>query len=186
MPVQERLFTAQDLADMPNDGRMYELHNGVLVEEDGSKLRHTRLATRIIYLLTAFVEQYRVGGAVTRSDGSYVLSALNPRIPDVAYSIAENLNQQSPDSFIMGAPDLAVEVMSPFNTAEEMQQRAGEFVRAGSRVVWIVNPDTPIMDVYRPDGTRFVAQGDDVLEGHDVLPGLKLTVNQIFAEVQSS
>lgn len=186
MPVQERLYTAQDLADLPDDGRIYELHSGVLIEVAGSKLRQTGIAAEIIFLLKLFIKQHNLGGLVTSSDGTFVLSAYNTRIPDAVYITAENLLQQAPDSFIMGAPDLAVEVMSPSNTAEEMQRRAGEYINVGSRIVWIVDPDTRTVDVYRPDGTRTVAHEDATLDGYDVLPGLSLPVSQIFAEVQSS
>src|SRR5258706_341009 len=103
MAVQDRLYTAQDLADMPDDGKIYELHNGVLIE-----------------------------------------------------------------------------VVSPSNSNLEMQQRAGEYLSAKARLVWIVNPVTRTVDVYRPGGTRTVFSGDDVLDGSDVLPGLGLSLREVF------
>src|SRR5579859_7299086 len=154
MAVQDRLYTAKDLAHMPDDGKIYELHNGVLVEVAGSKLRQTALAAWIIYLLTAFIEQHKLGGLVTDADGSFELSPYNTRIPDVAYITAENAAHQDRDGYGQGAPDLAVEVKSPSNTVIEMQQRAGEYLDAGSRLVWIVDPEARIVDVYVPGGQR--------------------------------
>jgi len=180
MSIQERLFTARDLAMMPDNGRNYELHNGVLIEVAGSESRQTRLAAWIIYLLTALVEEHKLGGAVTSSDGTFVLSAFNTRIPDVAYVTALNLAGQDSDEFMRGAPDHAVEVVSPSNTPEEMQTRAGEYLSAGTRIVWIVYPETRTVDVYLADGQRIVAEGNAVLDGYDVLPGLVLSVSRLF------
>jgi Uma2 family endonuclease len=180
MAVQERLYTAQDLEKMPDDGRVYELHNGVLIEVARSKYRQTRLAAWIVYLLTAFVEEHNLGGAVTGADGTFVLNRYNTRIPDVAYITQQTALNQDEDSFMRGAPDLAVEVVSPSNSPQNMQQRAGEYLAAGAKLVWIVDPDARTVDVYRADGSRTVVSGDGALEGNDVLPGLRLPLTTVF------
>src|SRR5260221_4880252 len=154
MAVQDRLFTAKDLADMPDDGKIYELHNGVLVEVAGSKYRQTRLAAWIIYLLTAHIVQHKLGGSVSGADGTFELNRYNTRIPDVGYITAETAQRQDENSFMKGAPDLAVEVVSPSNKPEEMHQRAGEYLSAGSKLVWIVDAETRTVDVYREGGER--------------------------------
>ena len=180
MAVQDRLYTAQDLADMPDDGKIYELHNGVLIEVAGSNLRQSQLAAWLIYLLFNFIEQHGLGGAVTGADGTAQLNDYNTRIPDVGYISAERLKTQDKNGYIQGAPDLAIEVVSPSNSNLEMQQRAGEYLSAKARLVWIVNPMTRTIDVYRPGGTRTVFSGDDVLDGSDVLPGLGLSLREVF------
>ncbi len=184
MVVQDRLFTTQDLADMPDDGKIYELHNGVLIEMAGSKFQQTTLAAWIIYLLTAFVQENKLGGLVTGADGAAELNKYNTRIPDVGYLTAERVKEQKADSYIQGAPDLAIEVVSESNSAPAMQQRAGEYLAAKARLVWIVNAEKRTIDVYRADGTRSVLRGEDVLEGAEVLPGLALSVNRIFEQLQ--
>jgi Uma2 family endonuclease len=166
---------------MPDDGKIYELHNGVLVEVAGSKYRQTPLAIWIAHLILSFIEQQHLGGAVTGADGAAELNEYNTRIPDVGYITAERAQNQDEDSYLQGAPDLAVEVVSPSNTDLEMQQRAGEYLSAGARLVWIVNPIKQTIDVYRPGGSRTVLGIDGVLDGGDVLPGLALNVQQIFA-----
>ena len=181
MVAQDRLYTARDLAEMPDDGKIYELHNGVLVEVAGSKYRQTRLAAWIIILIGNFLLDRKLGGAVTGADGAAELNEYNTRIPDVGYITAERAQNQPEDSYLQGAPDLAVEVVSPSNTDLEMQQRAGEYLGAGARLVWIVNPIKQTIDVYRPGGARTVLGRDGVLDGGDVLPGLALNVQQIFA-----
>jgi Uma2 family endonuclease len=180
MIAQSRLFTARDLANMPDDGRIYELRNGVLIEVAGSTLRQSRLAAWIIFLLTTFIEERRLGGAITGSDGTFVLSGFNTRIPDAAYITALNLANQDNEAYIRGAPDLAIEVVSPSNTPLEMQTRAVEYLSAGSQIVWIVNPEQRTVDVYLPDGQHLVAQNDATLSGYDVLPGLALSLSRLF------
>jgi Uma2 family endonuclease len=180
MAVQERLYTAQDLENMPDDGKVYELHNGVLIEVAGSKYRQTRLAAWIVYLLTAFVEEHKLGGAVTGADGTFVLNRYNTRIPDVAYITRQTALDQDEDSFMRGAPDLAVEVVSPSNSPQDMQQRAGEYLAAGAKLVWIVDAEHRTIDVYRTDGSRIVVSGDGTLDGDDVLPGLNLPLATVF------
>jgi Uma2 family endonuclease len=180
MAIQDRLYTAHDLANMPDDGKIYELHNGVLVEVAGSKYRQTRLAAWIIYLLTAFIEEHGLGGAVTGADGAAELNEYNTRIPDVGYVTAERAQKQDEDSYLQGAPDLAVEVQSPSNSDPEMQQRAGEYLAAGARLVWIVNAEHRTVDVYFPGGTRLPLRLGDSLDGYDVLPGLSLELTRVF------
>ena len=184
MAVQDRLYTAGDLADMPDDGKLYELHNGVLIEVAGSKYRQTKLAAWIITLLMNFVVENGLGGSVTAPDGAAELNEYNTRIPDVGYVSAEREQKQSEDAFLQGAPDLAVEVVSPSNSPAEMQQRAGEYLGAGARLVWIVNPVTRTIDVYRPGGARTVLGIGNFLDGGDVLPGLMLPVSRLFERVK--
>ena len=62
MSVPDRLYTAQDLADMPDDGKLYELHNGVLIELAGSTYRQSQLASWLAYLILSFIEQQNLGG----------------------------------------------------------------------------------------------------------------------------
>src|SRR5260221_1829581 len=95
MAVQDRLYTVQDLADMPDDGKIYELHNGVLIEVAGSKLRQSQLAAWLIHLLFNFIEQHGLGGAVTGADGTAQLNDYNTRIPDVGYISAERLKRRT-------------------------------------------------------------------------------------------
>src|SRR5258708_13197984 len=137
---------------MPDDGKVYELHNGVLVEVPGSARRQTKLATWLVLLIGNFIMEHHLGGEVSGADGTYVLSRYNTRIPDAAYVSAERAKNQKEDGFYTGAPDLAVEVVSPSNTPREMQERAGEYLDAEARLVWIVNPATKTVHLYLPRG----------------------------------
>ena len=89
---------------------------------------------------------------------------------------------QDKDSYLQGAPDLAIEVVSPSNSDLEMRQRAAEYLLAGALLVWIVNPVTLTIDVYRPHGARTVLTIDDILDGSEVLPGLALPLSKVFKQ----
>ena len=188
MLTQERLYTAKDLADMPDDGKQYELHNGVLIEVAGSKYQQTRLAIWIAYLLTRFIMEHKLGGAITGADGTFELNPYNTRIPDVGYLSAARAAQQDDNRYPVGAPDLAIEVVSPSNSPREMQERAGEYLAAGALLIWIVNAQTQTVDVYQPGGQRDVfslTTDGAVLSGYAVLPGLSLSLNELFAPFES-
>src|SRR5262249_39141959 len=136
------------------------------------------------YLIMQFIEAQKLGGAVSGADGTFELNLYNTRIPDVAYVTAEH-DQQGEDGFYRGAPDLAIEVVSPSNTPDELQQRAGEYLSAETRLIWIVDPETRTVDVYRAGGERIVlTRPDQILDGYDILPGLQLSLERIFERVK--
>lgn len=184
MVVQPRLYTVTDLLNMADDGRIYELHDGELIEVAGSKRRQSALAIWIAYLLMQFIEEHQLGGQITGADGTCALDHYNTRIPDIAY-LSELTVQRQPedDSYILGAPDLAIEVVSESNTPAEMRQRVGAYLRAGARLVWLVYPATRTVDVYRPEEDTLMLKGEDILDGYDVLPDLKLSLNRLFERV---
>ncbi len=183
MAVQDKLLTVQDLENMPDDGKIYELHNGVLIEIPGAVVQQSALAMWLGHLIMTFTEQHGLGGGVTGPDGTSTLNEFNTRIPDVAYISEERRQRQEKTKYLQGAPDLAVEVVSPSNSAPQMQQRAGEYLSAGSRLVWIVNAEKRTVDVYRAHGERTVLGMDGVLDGGDVLPGLSLPIRRVFERI---
>jgi Uma2 family endonuclease len=178
------LYTAEDLQDLPDDGNVYELHNGVLVEVAGSKYVQTVLAAWIVYLLFSFIEQNNIGGQVTGADGAYILNRYNTRIPDVAYISADTAQKQSSGAYLSGAPDLAIEVVSDTNTPSELNQRVGAYLAAGTRLVWLVYPDTRTVTVYASDQQMLTLAEGQTLDGGDVLPALKLPISKIFERVK--
>src|SRR5579859_4017647 len=108
MATQTRLYTADEFLNMPDDGKIYELHNGIVVEVAGSKNVQTILAVWIAHLLLSFIEASKLGGWVSGADGTYVLDRYNTRIPDVAYITQESVARQQRGDYLRGAPDLVV------------------------------------------------------------------------------
>jgi Uma2 family endonuclease len=185
MAVQDKLYTATDLEKMPDDGKIYELHDGELIEVAGSKRLQALIAAWIVYLLTQFVESSGLGGQVSGADGACILDRYNTRIPDVAYFSEEALlRQPAENSFFQGAPDLVVEVVSDSNTTSKLRQRVGAYLRSGARLVSLVYPETRTVEIYQPEKTTLSHQGNEILDGGDVLPGFKLPVSKLFERVK--
>jgi Uma2 family endonuclease len=106
------------------------------------------------------------------------------RLPDVTFvSWKQFPSRKIPKNPILrGHPDLAVEVLSKSNTRQEMKRTLKEYFKAGTQLVWIVDPPTKTVAVYNSPTTRRVVKLKDSLDGGDVLPGFKLPLSRIFRE----
>jgi Uma2 family endonuclease len=174
--------TEKDVTDIQaREDRLYELVDGVLVEK-AMGFRESHLAGVIIRFLGAFVADNDLG-VVTAPDGTVRLAPGLVRIPDVAFVSWDRLpNRVIPDEPIPDlAPDLAVEVLSESNTAEEMERKLKDYFFAGVRLVWLIDPEKRIADVYTaPDQSVRLDEGQS-LNGGDVLPGFTLPLTELFA-----
>lgn len=173
--------TAADFLAMGDDGR-HELVEGELRERVSPNFAHFRLTGRLDREVGGFVDQHELG--VFGPELS-VLFATDPDtvlIPDLAFVRADRVPPEDRQTGLAKlVPDLVVEVLSPDNTALEMDEKIRIYLRAGVRLVWIVNPKSRSVTVYSADGTvRSVLPGG-VLDGGDVLPGFALPVDRIFA-----
>ena len=187
MAVQDRLYTVQDIAHFPNHkDEILELHNGVVTAVPSPNLTHSALSAWFAHLLWAFIVDRKLGGYITGADCVVELNRYNTRIPDMAYLSPTILQCQNGNSFIKGGPDLVMEITLPPLTPDAMQQRVGEFLSAGTRLVWIVNRHTRTVDVYRKDGERTVVSGSGMLEGYEVLPGFKVSLETVFNPFQNT
>jgi Uma2 family endonuclease len=159
----------------------FELVHGTLVEK-AMGVKESFLAAWIIFRLQEYLQGNDLGG-VTGPDGTLKLQEHLVRIPDVGFLLWENV---PPDDELPPipelAPDLAVEVISPSNTAKEMAKKRREYFRAGTRLVWHVYPLRKEVEVYTSPA-RFRTLGlADSLDGGDLLPGFQLPLTDLFAE----
>jgi len=182
--------TADVLLTMPDDGYVYEVVEGVLVRMAGSGNRATRLALRLGGRLGAYADE-RSLGVTTGADGVYVFpSAETGLIPDVGYYRAERLSLiMDEDKPIPFAPDLAVEVASPSQDSDDMAAKARVYLRAGTRLVWVVWPQSGHIDIWRAavvTGPMAVLRRSDSFEGEDVVPGFSYRVEDLFADPRRS
>jgi Uma2 family endonuclease len=174
--------TEQDVIDIEaQESRLYELVDGILVEKTVG-IYESYLAARLIHLLAGFVERHRLG-IVVGADGMMRLAPGLVRIPDTSFVSWDQLpGRRVPRVPIADlAPDLAVEVISPGNTAREMEQKLQEYLAAGVRLVWYVLPEP--REVHAHTAERHdVLTLDQELSGGDVLPGFVLPLRQLFEE----
>jgi len=170
-------MTGEDLLRMPG-GERCELVRGEIVRRDLPGGRRGECVARLGSILDAFAENTDAG-LVAVSSGFYV--ARHPdtvRGPDVLFTSKERLD---PDTEVQGffevAPDLAVEVISPGDTYAEVMGKVDEYLDAGVRLVWVVDPAWHRITVY--PGGEILSPGD-TLTGGDVLPGFAIPVARVF------
>jgi len=177
-------MSVDDLYAIPDDNLKHELQAGVLVSEPLPGFRHGRVAVRIGRLLDAYV-QGRGIGAVVGCDTGFVL-ARDPdtvRGPDVAFVAKERMASIADEARAFeGAPDFAVEVLSPSNTPATVRAKVADYLAAGARVVWVVDPDPgrETVTVYRSLLAPRSLSRDDELDGEDVVPGFRARVAELF------
>lgn len=177
------LLTLDEFERLPDDECRAELFRGRLVRGPPAGMDHGRLANRIAFLLTGFVDRETLGEVFT-ADTGFVLFQNPPtvRAPDIAFVSRDRLpSPKESIGFGRLAPDLAVEIVSPSNTAIEILEKVEDYLEAGTRLVWVVEPRRRSITVYRSRSEIQLLKGDDTLEGFDVLLGFTLRVAGLFA-----
>lgn len=178
---RERLYSVEEFAALPADGRFYELVEGRIVAMTPADSFHSAVAMRIGRLLDSFIDDSGIG-MVTGEQGGYRLAA-DPdtvRAPDVAFIRAERLSRRI-GAYIDGAPDLVVEVMSPTDSAVELSEKIDAYFAAGTRLLWVVYPRQRRIVVYDAPLQSHILTEADTLDGGEVLPGFSTPVSKIFA-----
>ncbi len=170
--------TGADLVAL-NDRRsgIFELVAGVLVAKPTGKLE-SLLAGAIIALLRAFVIPHDLG-IITAPDGMMRLG------PDIAFIAWDRIpaGPVTEESLAAVVPDLAIAVLSPSHTRSEMARKRREYFAAGVRLVWEVDPRTRTVAIYDPHGSPTLLDVTMNLDGANVLPGFRLPVANLFAEL---
>jgi Uma2 family endonuclease len=179
MSVETKLMTADELLAMPDDGaHRYELVRGELVEMSPAGWNHGVIANRIARHLGNYVEAHNLGETPS-SDTGYVVSR-NPDTvfqPDASFVATPRLLSTS--KFFPGAPDLAIEVISPSDTYSEVRAKVREYLRGGARMVIVIDADEQAATITTPAGSTELTV-DDAISGGDVVPGWSLPLRQLF------
>lgn len=162
------------------DELSYELDEGELVVMTKPRPLHNRIAERLFRALDRYLETHPVGEALI-FEYLFVLAPNIKRAPDVSFLRAERAKQIDPNTDIAGAPDLAVEVVSPSDAVFAMRRKIRQYSAAGAQCVWVVYPETHEVEVWREAGKpQVVLQETDLLEAPDLLPGFSIRVAVLF------
>lgn len=174
--------TAEELLHMPDDGFRYELVKGELIKMAPAGKEHGKLAMRLGWRLAQYVESHGLGEVCAAETGFHLSS--NPdtvRAPDAAFVRQSRVEEAgSVAGFWPGAPDLAVEVISPSDTYSQVQDKALHWLNAGTLMVVVVDPRQQTVTVYRSLTDIVILTTGDELEGKDVVPGWTLPVDELF------
>lgn len=178
-PTVQRL-TAEEFAALPDDGRRTELIRGEVVERTPATFGHGEVTLNVMYALKSYAIEH--GGRAATNDPGIVLER-GPdtvRAPDGAYYAADRVDAPAERGFSAAVPDLVLEVVSPDDRRGEVVAKAGAWLQAGVRVVWVVWPATRQVAVYGPDEVIDVLGVGETLTCEPLLPGFALPVADIF------
>ena|SRR5882762_481062 len=179
MPPSATL-TAHDLERLNLPHKRTELVRGVLVVREPAGYRHGEVAARLSNLLMNHVNAHDLGRVLAAETGFKL--AANPdtvRAPDVAFIARDRVPDPPPAGYAALAPDLVVEVLSPDDRPGEVLAKVADWLSAGTRLVWVVDPARRSARVYRGDGSESFAALDGALDGEDVVPGFACRLSEV-------
>jgi Uma2 family endonuclease len=182
MSTTHTLTTADELFVMPDDGFRYELVRGELRRMPPAGSEHGAVIMNIGTPIHQFVKAHSLGAVFGAKTGFKI--AADPdtvRAPDLAFVRRERIPEGGiPRGFWPGAPDLAVEVVSPGDTYTEVEEKVQDWLDAGTRMVLVVNPRTRTLAVYTSHHDVMRLTESDTLDGGEVLPGFTCRVREFF------
>lgn len=177
-----RLATAEDLLNAPDDGFRYELVKGELIRMPPAGNLHGKRAMSLGWRLAQHVEANDLGVVYAAETG--FLLATDPdtvRGADIAFVSKRRIEEVGEfEGYWPGAPDLAVEVISPGDTYTEVEEKVREYLDAGVKAVWVVNPRRKTVTVHLSLTEITILTEQDVLDGGAVVPGFRCRVGDIF------
>lgn len=183
MAVKGKAMTAEELLRMPDEACRHELIKGDLITMTPAGFGHGAVVLKIAGPLWQHVESRKLGLVLAAETGFRLAS--NPdtvRAPDVSFVRRDRLPEGGlTTAFFAGAPDLAVEVLSPDDRVFDVEQKIADWLAAGASAVWVVNPKSRTIAIHRPDNAPQTLVVPDTLDGGDVVPGFRLPVADIFA-----
>ncbi len=178
--TKRRVWTDAELEALPQNGHKKELLDGNLIMSP-VHANHGSICMRIGALLLDFVQQRKLGEVYDSSTGFRLTGGLLLS-PDVAFVSNARLKQilPAPDKFLQGAPDLAVEVLSPSDRMTQIHRKLEHYFEHGTRLAWLVNLPKQQVHIYTADSIEALTGPNDVLTGGAVLPGFKCKLAKLF------
>jgi len=177
------LMTADDLMRMePEPGNRYELIRGELRRMAAAGGRHGEIGFEAGLRLGMYVREHELGRCYTSDTGFFLMR--DPEVivmPDVAFVRTARLPpEEERDGYMMVVPDLVIEVVSPTDRPDAVQEKVGLYMEAGVPLVWQIRPRERGAGVYRPGRPELVLGEDDTLDGEDVVPGFRLRIADVL------
>jgi Uma2 family endonuclease len=181
--ADKRTWTDEEFMAL-SDGDRYELVNGELITVGNSGMEHGNLGAFLCGLLEIYARRTKLG-ATFDSSTAFTMKTGNKRSPDVSFVVKDRLQglKKLPKGFFQGAPDLAVEIISPSNTFDEIHSKIVEYFESGSQLVWVIHPDEESILIYHKPQPDKLLQLSDTLDGETVVPGFTLLVADLFADL---
>jgi Uma2 family endonuclease len=181
-PDVDQFVTADGLLELSvRDDNRYELIDGKVRAMPPAGAEHGYFAMGLGAAMFLFASNNQLG-AVFAAETGFILER-NPdtvRAPDTGFVRRDRLPVPLTGKYFPGAPDLAVEVVSPNDRADEVQDKVQDWLAHGTQLVLVVEPKSRTVTIFRPDGTANVLQATDTLDGEDVLPGFRFPLSRLW------
>jgi Uma2 family endonuclease len=179
MATIAQTVTAQQLFEMPDHER-FELVQGELVPMSPPGFNHGCIVLDIAAALREFVQAGKLGLVAVEAGFCVSHDPDTVRSPDVAFVRAERIPPGGVRAFFEGAPDLAVEVISPSDRASEVISKAQDWLKSGCVAVWVIDPETRTVTAYSNRPQTLFLSATDALACEELLPGFRLPISQVF------
>jgi Uma2 family endonuclease len=178
-----RIITPDEFYRMGDAAKGFELVNGEM-KELGMSARSCRVGGKVYHQFENHSLQHNSGWAFPPETGYRCFAADRSlvRKPDASFIALNRMTreQYEEEGYIDIVPDLVVEVISPNDRAADVEEKLAEWLGAGVKVVWIINPESRTIRIHRRDGESAFLRSSDTLSAHDVLPGFSLPVAELF------
>ena len=170
---------------LPEDGFIHEVVNGELVMSPKNNWFHGSICARLSAALFNFSQKHKLGRVLDSSTGFWMFNR-NCRAPDISFVSKARMTslgfQPKEKRFFPGAPDLAVEILSPNNTRAEIDERLRDFFASGTKLAWVIDPETESVEICHSLTQRKLVGSGGLLEGEDLLPGFRYPIADLFKE----
>jgi Uma2 family endonuclease len=176
--IEGREWTEEALAALPHDGRKYEVLGGeLLVSPTG--VQHGYISSRLLAALLEFALKRRLGLVLDSSTG-FRLKNGDCLSPDVSFVRRQRLAKELSQKFFPGAPDLAVEVLSPGESLAAMDKKLAAYFADETRLAWVIDPKDRSVRVHHSPKRFKTLRASDSLDGEDLLPGFTFPVAALY------
>lgn len=155
-----------------------ELIHGEVVPMARPAKRHQIIQNNILKALVIYLDQNRTLGLTAFQEAEYVVSGSDSFIPDVSVLAVDRLNPPE-ETYVHGAPELAIEVVSPNESAGHLRLKTDAYLANGSHSVWIVFPEVRSVMIYTPDSIHELKADQPITD--PLLPGFSSPVSAFFA-----
>lgn len=182
-----RTYTVKEFLELPEpgDGTRFELIKGELIEMPGPNLTHGRITARLVIAIGKYLDQAALEGGTqplgeVLTNMAFAMADKSVVLPDVAFVTTSKLAGANREDAFNGAPDLAIEVMSPSDKWSEVIEKVREYQAFQTSLVWVIDPFDRAVNVFLLGQPRQLILATGELSGESVLPGFKLPVQVLF------
>ena len=180
----EGTFTIEEFQRLPLEGRRWELLDGVVVQMEMHGAKTSLLTGSLLVLIHQHVKDRGLGKTLDPGCGFRLWPGHETvRVTDISVTHHDRIpDERAWNDYPRIAPNLTVEVFSPFERPATAIGRIAMFLQAGTRLTWFIDPKSKTVMLFHADIAPIVLKEGDTLDGEDVLPGFSIPVAEIFAE----